>query len=174
MMNARNFVTAGLAFIVLAAGVAQARQPIGTAKARGDYSGYSATRSQRGMAGSRSTYRYRAPTRRTAPMIVAAPVTPAPAAVVAQAPVESRRFSYAPAPAVEAAAPATTSPCVPSAAAPSAARRYSYAPATGTSVSRVPRAYYGGSRYSRGGGGRSHATDLWALPKTDPRKYNSR
>lgn len=176
-MNARKLFASLLTLLLLGASYAEARPPVGTAKARGVFNEFSAPRSGRSMAGSRRVYRSYAPARRTAPMIVAAPpAVSAPAPVVAQAPAETRRFSYAPAPTADAAAPAPASPCVPKTVAPTAGRRYSYAPAE-TSVAPAPtyapRAY--SSRPSYSGRSRGGSTNPnFPLLKTDPRKYNTR
>lgn len=169
-MLARNLMASSLALLLLGATVADARPAIGTAKARGDYrpGAYSVQRDS----GYRSTYARRAPAYRSyaAPVIVGAPAT-APAPAVAQAPTEARRFSYAPA----AGAAVTATPCPPAVTAPEAGRRYSYAPAEASAapVTTAPRAYSGGPSYSPRRSA-SPSRGLWSLPKTDPRKFNSR
>lgn len=165
-MNARTLFASFLALATLGVSVAAAGPTIGTAKARGDYRGWNATQSQRSVARSRPAYQYRAPAMQSAPMIVQSPATPAP--LLAQAPVESRRFSYAPSPENDAVA---GSPCAPSAAAPQDGRRYSYDPSESADAPTVsaPRAYSGNSGYTRS---RSNTVERWSLPKTDPRKFN--
>jgi hypothetical protein len=158
-MNATRILSAALLLGALGASLAHAAPAVGTAKARGDYgANFGTAPSSSGW----SRTHYVAPTR-SAPAVVA----PAPTAV-AQAPQEVRRFSYAP------QAPAATSaptPCPPATQAVSG-RRYSYAPAPAVESAPVVRSYqpaYRSSRRSTGG-----HRDLWALPKTDPRKYSSR
>ncbi len=158
-MNASKLIALFLAISVMAPSLGQAGQALGTAKARGDFRSYSqAQRSvARSVTRSRPAYRYSAP--RSAPMIVESPVIRAvPGPVVAQAPVEGRRFSQAPA--TENQAPATPSPTTSS-----AGRRYSYAPAPQYSGSPVRR-YSGDSEQS--------GRPTWSLPKTNPGKYNAR
>jgi hypothetical protein len=165
-MNARNLFASTLAFAVLGIGMVQAAPAIGTAKARGDYRP-GAYRTQRDS-GYRSTYVRNAPVYRN----YSAPVFVAQRPIVAQAPAEGRRFSYAP----SAAGAVTTTPCPQSTVVPPAGRRYSYAPeATKAPAPTVaaPRAYSGGSTACRAPAG-SSTKPLWALPTTDPRKFNSR
>jgi len=103
-----------------------------------------------------------------APAIVAAP-----APMVASAPTEGRRFSYAP------AAPTVTTgtPCPTDAAtapATNGARRFSYAPeasATTTPAPAVTRYYAPRPSYSNRSSGSN--VERWLLPKTDPRKYTT-
>jgi len=166
-MNARRILALSLGVALTAASAAQAAP--GTNKSLGVYNrgGWESG----GVARSRMSYSYRAPAAYSAPVVQSAPEAP-----VAQAPAESRRFSYEP------SVPAATSVPCPQAPAAAAAptvqgeRRYSYAPAPeATTPSAQPAAptYY--SRPSYSGGSRSRSTvDLWALPKTHPQKYNSR
>jgi hypothetical protein len=86
---------------------------------------------------------------------------------VAQAPVEGRRFSYAP------SGQAVTSPCPPTSV--DSGRRYSYAPSTPAIVPQpsAPRTYYSQPGY-RSGRASGNYRGLCELPKSDPRKYNSR
>jgi hypothetical protein len=161
-MNAFRFLMLSLAIVAVAASTAQSA-PVGTSKARGVFNsgGW-----ESGGGRSFSRQAYRAPAVRSYAALTA---TTAPATIVAQAPVEARRYSYAPPAAVRSV------PCPPVTAAPSTAnagRRYSYAPAI-EPAGRVPVQRYYVPSYSRStGGGRT--VDRWALPKTDPRKYNSR
>jgi len=109
-----------------------------------------------------SARRYRAP---------AVIATPAP--MVATAPAEGRRFSYAP-------APTASAPCHnATAAAPTTdgARRFSYAPAPEPTVApapmTAPRVYSTRPSYSgRSNGGSTNPQ--FPLLKTDPGKYNAR
>ena len=169
LMNARKVFLLILAISLVGPSFGQAGEALGTAKARGDFRPYSqaqqsATRSVRR---SQPAYRYSAP--RSAPVIVESPVIrEVPGPIVAQAPVaEARRFSQAPAAEKDATA-TSNQPCpqTSATAAPSSSgRRYSYAPAPASS-----------GNYSRsfsGNSGRSSAP-TWSLPKTDPRKFNSR
>jgi hypothetical protein len=176
-MNARNLFASLLALLVLGSAYAEARPPVGTAKARGVFNEFSAPRSGRSMARSQpsSRHRYSTPAAPSAPMIVQ---TPAPAAIVpqvAQAPVEARRYSYAP----TTVGVVTTSPCPTTTVVPQTGRRYSYAPAEAAAAPTVsvPRVYSGGSSYSPRRSATTRGTkhrELSALPKTDPRKFNSR
>jgi len=164
-MNARRTFVLSLAIVLTAAATAQAGPGIGTPKARGEFGGY-------GWVSPGSTRSaYRAPTAYRAPVVVeSAP------AIVAEAPAEGRRFSYAPSDQA-----VTSNPCPP-VQTPSTApmvesgRRYSYAPtpeATVTQSAPSPRAYYSTPSYSTGGRS-GPGVDRWALPKTDPRKYSTR
>jgi hypothetical protein len=159
-MNARRVFTLSL-LILLATASAAAAAP-GTNKARGVYNRFG-WESNGGSA--RHRYAQRAPATYHAPLVrsVESPQ-------VAQAPVEARRFSYAPAPQGGVSVPCPPAPAVDN------GRRYSYAPATEAAAapqSTAPRVYYSRPSYGtrvRSGG----QADLWALPKTDPRKFNSR
>lgn len=168
-MNAKLMFHSVLALGLMGAALAEAGPVIGTAKARGDYSsnfGQSRGYSSRAQSG----YRYSAPIVRTAPPAQYRPANPP--VVVAQAPVEARRFSYQPAPAAT-ATPSSSSPCgAATTAAPETGRRYSYQPAPSAQPAQSYQPSYGdsGVNRSQSRGGR----DLWALPKTDPRKYSSR
>lgn len=163
-MNARYFMSMFAVAGIFAAGAAQAAPTVGTAKARGDYRSFSQTQQS---ARSRPMYRRSVPMTQSAPMIVQsrpAMVTPAPA--LAQAPGEARRFSYEPITAVP------TMPCPQSTTTVESGRRYSYSPESTPAVS-SSRVYSSGPGYSRSRTGAAHV-DRWALPKTDPRKYNGR
>ena len=159
MMNVRKTLVLSSVLALTAVSAVQAAP--GTNKARGVYN--SGGWESGGTSRSRSSHSYRAPV-----------VQSAPAPMVAQAPEEGRRFSYAPSGSV-----VTGSPC-PTVQGPAPAvdsgRRYSYAPEAESTVApsvSSPRTYY--SRPSYSAGGRSGGNvDRWALPKTDPRKYNSR
>jgi len=158
-----------VALTLIAPSFAEAGQPLGTAKARGDYRPY--WQSQQSVARpvrrSRPAYRYYAPTGESAVVRSAPVIREVPSAdAIAQAPVEARRFSQAPA--SENGAVSTAKPCPESAGVasqPSSGRRYSYAPAPQYSGNPV-------QRYS-GNGGRS-SQPAWALPKTAPGKYSTR
>jgi hypothetical protein len=159
--------TLALSVLVLLTAVSAAAAAPGTNKARGIYNtgGWESG----GSARARSSYSYRAPATYSAPVVRAAE-----APQIAQTPEEGRRFSYAPSGSV-----ATGNPCLPVQAPTTtfdSGRRYSYAPGEESSVapSVAPsRTYYSGPSHSAGRGTRGNI-DLWALPKTDPRKYNSR
>ncbi|HMP06098.1 MAG TPA: hypothetical protein PJ982_07095 [Lacipirellulaceae bacterium] len=165
-MNARNLLASMLAVALLGVGIAQAAPAVGTAKARGDYRpGALGTTRDPGYG---STYARRAPGYRS----YNAPVAAVPRPMIAQAPAEGRRFSYAP----SAAGTATTVPCPEASVVPQAGRRYSHAPeatVAPTPTVAAPRAYSGGSSFNRAPA-RSGSKPLWALPKTDPRKFNAR
>ena len=154
-MNSRRIVLLSLVIGLLAVGTAAAAPAIGTAKARGDYGSFG--RETHRVTRSRPVYRS-APTMQTAP-----------APMVAQAPEDARRFSYAP------PVPATTR--VPCPQAPAAApivdgtRRYSYAPES-AGIAPAARTYSPRPSYS-GKSGRRSSVERWALPKTDPRKFNN-
>jgi hypothetical protein len=157
-MNATRMFSLAIVLGMLGASFAHAAPP---AKARGDYRpNYGRVQRSSSWSGTR----YRAPVVRSAPAYAPA--------VIAQAPTEVRRFSYAPqAPAVT-TAPTVVNPCPPVTTVESG-RRFSYAPAPAVESAPVVRSYqpaYSRPVYRSGGGGR----DLWALPKTDPRKYSSR
>jgi hypothetical protein len=160
-MNATRIFSSAIILGMLGASLAQAAPP---AKARGDY------RPNFGRIQSSSSWsgtRYRAPVVRSAPVIA----SPAPT-IVAQAPTEIRRFSYAPQAPAATSAPTVVNPCPPVTTVESG-RRFSYAPAPAVEPVPVVRSYqpaYNRPAYRSGGGGR----DLWALPKTDARKYSSR
>jgi hypothetical protein len=102
-----------------------------------------------------------------APAVVA---TPAP--MVATAPTEARRFSYAPAPAAAAPCPngAATVPTT------DGIRRFSYAPATDATIAPAPtyapRVYSTRPGYS-GSSRRGGTNPQFPLLKTDPRKYSN-
>jgi hypothetical protein len=167
-MNARKNLT--LTLVMLLTAVSTAMAAPGTNKARGIYnrggweSGGSVARSQ-------SSYSYQAPTTYSAPVVQASP-----APMVAQAPAEGRRFSYSPSTSAVNSTPcpqgqahnATVAPPVPS------DRRFSYAPSAEVTAPAVPSTGTYNSRPSYSVGGGSRSVDRWALPKTDPRKYNSR
>lgn len=166
-MNAK-FTALFVTLTLIAPSFGVAGEPIGPAKARGDYRGFyqSQTQRSRSVARSRPAYRYSTP--RSAPVIVQSPVIrEVPSAdAIAQAPVEARRFSQAPA--ADNSAVATAKPCPESTAVtsqPSSGRRYSYAPAPQYSGNPV-------RRYS-GNVGRS-SQPAWSLPKTAPGKYSTR
>jgi hypothetical protein len=166
-MNAK-FTALFVALILVVPSLAQAGQPLGTAKARGDYRPYWEAQQSVNRSVRRSRPAYRNTVPQAAPVIVrSAPVVRGEeGAVIAQAPVEARRFSQAPA--NENSAVTTTKPCPESAAVtsqPSSGRRYSYAPAPQYSDNPV-------RRYS-GNVGRS-SQPAWALPKTSPGKYSTR
>lgn len=169
-MNARNLIASILVITIQGVSIAAAGPTIGTAKARGDYRGFNASQSQRSMGYRRPVHQYNAPAVQSSPMIVRSQAKVKLAPQVAQAPVEARRFSYAPTPE---SANVAGSPCVPSTSAPQAGRRYSYAPAESAAAPAVtaPRDYSGNSGYSPSRS-RSSTVDRWSLPKTDPRKFN--
>jgi hypothetical protein len=165
-MNAK-FTALFVTITLFAPMLAQAGEAIGPAKARGDYRGFyqSQTQRSRSVARSRPAYRYSTP--RSAPAIVQTPVIgEEEGAVIAQAPVETRRFSQAPA--AEGSAAASAKPCpesAPVASQPSSGRRYSYAPAP----------QYSGNPVRRYSGNVGHSSQpTWALPKTAPGKYSTR
>lgn len=169
-MNVRKVFLLVLAISLVGPSVGHAGQALGTAKARGDFRPYSQAQQSvtRSVRRSQPAYRYSAP--RSAPVIVESPIVrDVPGPVVAQAPVaEARRFSQAPAAEQEAAATSDNKPCpqtTATAAPSSSGRRYSYAPAPASSDN-YNRSYSSNS-------GRS-STPTWSLPKTDPRKFNSR
>ena len=117
---------------------------------------------------------YSAPAVVATPMLATAPATIAtPAPIVAAAPTEGRRFSYAPAPAVVQPCPSATS-TVPKT---DGARRFSYAPAPEANVApapmAAPRVYSTRPSYSGRSGTRSTGSQF-PLLKTDPRKYSTR
>ncbi|MBA3482332.1 MAG: hypothetical protein H0T51_11000 [Pirellulales bacterium] len=164
-MNARK--TFALSLLVLFTTVTAASAAPGTNKARGEYNrgGWESG----GSARARSSYSYRAPATYQAPIVESAEVPQ-----VAQTPAEGRRFSYEPSDTV-----ASGTPC-PQANAQAPAvdsdRRYSYAPTTQATVApsvSSPSTYYSRPSYSTGNRSAGNV-DLWALPKTDPRKFNSR
>jgi hypothetical protein len=165
-MNAK-FTALFVTLTLIAPNLGLAGQPIGTAKARGDFGNYqSQGSSPRWAAQARSNNRYSAPKYST-PQYSAPVVREVPSAdAIAQAPVEARRFSQAPA--TESGAVSTAKPCPESTAVaspPSSGRRYSYAPAPQSSGNPV-------RRYSSNVGRSSQPT--WSLPKTAPGKFNSR
>jgi hypothetical protein len=166
-MSSRIYITAIAVISLIGMSEAQAGQPIGTAKARGDFRSFGSP--QRSVARSNSGYRYRAPVVRSETVIVQAP-TAAPETAVAQAPApaDQRRMSHDPAAQEQAEADApATSPC-PGVTAQSG-RRYSYSPeAAAPVVGGQTRRSYATARNGAIGG------ELWSLPKTDPRKFNSR
>lgn len=166
-MYARN-TFASLALLGLLVTSAAAAPAIGPAKARGDYRP-GAWQVQRSGSYDRSYSRSAVPAG-TVQHAYTAPTAPAPA--VAQAPSEVRRFSYAPQTSAAGATPVVANPC-PQVAPSESGRRYSYAPAPEVHSAPAVDAYqphYGTSGRVRSGGSR----ELWALPKTDPRKYSSR
>lgn len=129
------------------ASMAMAGQVIGTEKARGHFGGSGWTQLHEGRHHVDRGHRVRYESR---PAVVQSSIA-APAAAtteVAQAPVEGRRFSYAPSTDVTSQSAAVVAP---------------------TSVQ--PMAIQ--PTYSRATHHR-HSADKWALQKTDPRKYSSR
>jgi hypothetical protein len=123
---------------------------------------------------SRSTasrgYAYRAPAARSTPTVAYSQPS-----VVAQAPPEGRRFSYAPSTDQQVGGPCAAANAPSTAADPN--RRFSYEPAPASTVQSAPSTpvYSAPAHYSRGPSrsGRA-AVELWQLPKTDPRKYGGR
>jgi hypothetical protein len=165
-VNALKSLGLSVLLLLTAVSAAAAAPAVGTAKARGVYNtgGWEST----GTGRARSSYSYRAPATYIAPVVRAAD-----APQVAQAPVEGRRFSYAPsAPVVSGN---TCSPVQAPANTVDNGRRYSYAPGVESTVapSVSSPTYHARPNYSaRSGSGGN--VDRWALPKTDPRKYNGR
>lgn len=156
------------ALILVVPSLAQAGQPLGTAKARGDFRPFAEANrpTARSVTRSRPAYRFYAPQSESVIVRSAPAISEEEGAVIAQAPVEARRFSQAPAD--ENSEVTATKPCPESAAVtsqPSSGRRYSYAPAPEYSGNPV-------RRYSGNVGHSSRPT--WSLPKTDPGKYSSR
>jgi hypothetical protein len=169
-MNARKTFFLSLAVALTAVSATQAGPVVGTNKARGDFSRGGWEMQSGRAARSQPAYRYSAPVYR-APAIQTAP-----APMVAQAPEEGRRFSYAPS--TPAAAGVPCPPAQAQATTVEEARRFSYAPSTETavapSVEPAPR-IYSSPRPSYSAGGRSRlSVERWALPKADPRKYSTR
>jgi hypothetical protein len=170
-MKSRSLITLSIFMGALTAGSAAAAPLVGTAKARGDYRPGAWRQSSSGYARS---YSYRAPARYSAPVVQSAP-----APMVAHAPDEGRRFSYAP-------SAAASNPCgfghgqAQAAPAPvNENRRFSYAPAPEPAAAAGPvaRDYYQPRyRYSRpsySSGGRSQGpVNRAILPKTHPRKFS--
>jgi hypothetical protein len=173
-MNARKLFTLVVILTFSAIAAAPAGAGVGTNKARGIYSGGGWTSMSgsvrtgggRGYNAPATSYVYRAPAIRVAP-----------APMVATAPTEGRRFSYAPAPAPA----ASRVPCINgrvAAATPApTARRFSYAPAPEASVSPAPtyapRVDSTRPSYS-GRSGSGTTIPRFPLLKTDPRKFNTR
>ncbi len=172
-MNARKSFTLFFALAMTAASAVEARPTVGTNKANGIYTGNGWT-SQR-VAQSRPSYRYRAPAPSYRYRTPAVQVAPAP--MVAQAPIEGRRFSYAPAPSATSSVPCPPGQATASAAAVNGARRFSYAPAPEATVApapaSAPRVYSRRPSYS-GRSGSGSTVPRFPLLKTDPRKYNTR
>jgi hypothetical protein len=167
-MNSRKIAMLSLVIGTLAAGTAMAGSVIGTAKARGDFGSFGRETQQ--VTRYRPAYSYRAPATYSAPAVQTAP-----APMVAQAPEAGRRFSYAPATPSVTGSPCPQAQTPASAPAVESARRYSYAPTAESTVAPAmePSARTYGARPSYSGGGRGRSTvDRWALPKTDPRKFN--
>ena len=173
-MNARNLTALFVAITLFVPSLGHAGQALGTAKARGDFRPFSQSQQSvaRSVRQSRPASRYSAP--QSAPVIARTPMIQEEAgAVIAQAPVEARRFSQAPADENQTAVTTSGNPCQGTsvASAPSSSgRRYSYAP-----DSSAPAMSYSGSpaRSYSGNVGRS-SQPLWSLPKTDSRKFNAR
>jgi hypothetical protein len=162
-MNARKTIAV---FAVLAlTSVGSASAAVNNMNSRGQFVPMGSNQAAARRSYSRPAYsarRYRAP---------AVMATPAP--MVATAPTEMRRFSYAP-------APAAASPCHHAASAAPAtdgARRFSYAPTPEATVTpapaTAPRVYSTRPSYSGRSGGRA-TVGRFPLLKTDPRKYNTR
>ncbi len=167
-MNVRMAFVLTLVLALTTVSAGHAAPGVGTNKALGIYNGFGWE--SQGMARSRSSYSYGASTTTSAPRVQSAPM-------VAQAPVEGRRFSHDPSATSE-----NTTPCpqgqvhaAATAATVGGDRRYSYAPIVeATAPSRTStRTYNSRPSYSSGGGSRS-SVDRWALQKTDARKYNGR
>ena len=156
-MNARRIL--GLSSLIVLAMVTAAAAAPGTNKARGIYSGGGW---ESGGGPARHRYTQRAPATYRAP-IARYVETPQ----VAQTPAEARRFSYA------LSGQVVTNPCPPVTV--DSGRRYSYAPSTPAVAPQTstPRMYYSQPHYSTGSRSGGNV-DRWALPKTDPRKYNGR
>lgn len=138
----------------MVASSALAGEVIGTEKARGHFSGGGWTQLHEGC--HHVDRGYRVVRHHSQPVIVQSTISAAPAATapaaVAQAPVEGRRFSYAPTPATAQPAPAT----LPASAPPSIER------------STVAQPIYSSGHYHH------RHVNKYALQKTDPRKYSSR
>lgn len=173
-MNARKTIAV---FAVLAlTSVEFASAAVNNMNSRGQFvpMGSNQVAARRSYAGpSYSGHVYRAPTVIGTPMLATAPAaTATPAPIVATAPTEGRRFSYAPAPAAAAACPNGTA-TVPTT---DGARRFSYAPARESTVApaptTAPRVY--STRPSYSGRSRGGSTNpQFPLLKTDPRKYSN-
>jgi hypothetical protein len=150
-MNATKSIAMVIALTILAPSIGLAREALGTAKARRDYSSFQLQRRTNCLIVRPQTtyYRYSVPV-----------VREVPSEAIAQAPAEGRRFSQAPA--VESSNPLSEAATVTT---QPSERRYSYAPDVQTGVRPV-------QRYSGKVGGNSQP--LWALPKTDPRKHSAR
>lgn len=103
-----------------------------------------------------------------APSVRMSPIySPTQPSAVAQASEAGRRFSYAPAPQVSATCNGTSA----ADAQVSVARRFSYAPTVAPVEQPTPRSYFSRPSYSHGNRNRANV-ERWALPKTDPRKFN--
>jgi hypothetical protein len=162
-MNARKTI-AVLAVLALTS-VGSASAAVNNMNSRGQFVPMGSNQVAARRSYSRPAYSAR---RYRAPAVIA---TPAP--MVATAPTEGRRFSYAPAPTASAPCHNATS------AAPTTdgARRFSYAPAPESTVapapSTAPRVYSTRPSYTGRSGSRA-TVGRFPLLKTDPRKYNTR
>ena len=165
-MNASRMYAVSLVFVALLASAVSAAPSVGPPKARGQFGGGGWVQSGGGGGRSYAGRASRAPVYRSySPAVVQA----APAPRVAPAPIESRRFSYAPQAVAAAAAPCPHSVAVPSTV--NSGRRYSQAPSAPVANSAPVYRQSPGVVRSSAGRGR---VERWALPKTDPRKYSSR
>ena len=118
-MNARKSIALFIVFSLLGMNAMQAGQPLGTAKARGDYRSYS--QAQQSGSRARPAYRYSAPIVRSTPAIRAEQ-----APVVAQAPSDARRYSVAPSTDEKAVTSSKApTPCPSASSVTSSGRRYS-------------------------------------------------
>ena len=162
-MNARKTIAV---FAVLAlASVEFASAAVNNMNSRGQFVPMGSNQVAARRSYSRPSYSgrvYRAPT-----------VIAMPAPMIATAPTEGRRFSYAPSPVATAPCPNATA-TVPTT---DGARRFSYAPAPKSTVApaptTAPRVY--STRPSYSGRSQSRSTvGQFPLLKTDPRKYNTR
>jgi len=162
-MNAKALLSSLVIASLFGVSLGQAA-PIGTAKARGDFRSFSQAQHARS---SRPVHRYGAPIVTVAPSQRQAASAPQ----VVQAPGEVRYFTSTP-------SVGTDQPCpqlLDSAAVGpvDTEHRRSPAPAASAPVIGSSREFCSRSTYAPGSNGRGNV-NLWSLPKTDARKYNSR
>ena len=165
-MNARKTIAV---FAVLAlASVEFASAAVNNVNSRGQFVPMGSNQVAARRSYSRPSYSgsvYRAPT-----------IVTAPAPMVATAPTDVRRFSYAPATTVTSSSPCSQVPVTASAPATDGTRRFSYAPTLEATVAPAPTAAprVHSTRPSYSGRSRSGSTNSqFPLLKTDPRKYSN-
>lgn len=163
-MNAKALLSSLVIASLFGVCVGQAA-PIGTAKARGDFRSFSQAQHSRS---SRAMQRYGSPIVSIAPAQRQAAFAPR----VVQAPGEVRYFTSTPSVGADQPCPQTLD-SVNIGAVDSESRRAPLPAAASVPVVGASREFCSRPTYAPGRGSRGNV-DLWSLPKTDARKFNSR